>query len=97
MKKVLININFKDVYTGELYVAGEYATFTEERITEINAVNPNFVTVVGNAETPVEAPKKQTKKNNGKKAETPVENPAGDTEKPSVEDLIDDLENSPEE
>lgn len=50
MNKVLINTNFIDANTGELHVAGTYATFTEERITEIKAVDPNFITIVGNAE-----------------------------------------------
>ena len=50
MNKVLINTNFIDANTGELHVAGTYAAFTEERITEIKAVDPNFITIVGNAE-----------------------------------------------
>jgi len=82
MKKVLININFKDAYTDELYVAGEYANLTDERIIEIKAVNPNFVTVVGNAEKPATKNTEKTVENDGK---------------PSVEDLIDDLDNSTEE
>ena len=51
MKRVLINTDFKDVYTGEIHKAGTYETMTEGRITEIKAVNPNFVDVVGNAES----------------------------------------------
>lgn len=49
-KKVLINVTFKDRYTGKLRVAGKTATMTEERIKEINEVNPNFVSVIGNVE-----------------------------------------------
>lgn len=49
-KKVLINVTFKDRYTGKLRVAGKTATMTEERIKEINDVNPNFVSVIGNVE-----------------------------------------------
>ena len=51
MKRVLINTNFIDVYTGILHEAGTYEEMTEERIAEIKAVNPNFVDVVGNAES----------------------------------------------
>lgn len=51
MKRVLINTNFIDVYTGNLHEAGSYEEMTEERIAEIKAVNPNFVDVVGNAES----------------------------------------------
>lgn len=91
MKNVLININFKDAYTGELYIAGNYTNLTEERITEIKAVNPNFVTVVGNVEKP--ATKTTTKKGTEKPATKTTEK----DEKPSVEDLIDDLDNSTEE
>lgn len=95
MKRVLININFKDAYTDELYVAGEYANLTEERITEIKAVNPNFVTVAGNVEKP--ATKTTTKKATEKPATKTTEKTVENDEKPSVENLIDDLDNSTEE
>lgn len=51
MKKVLINETFKDVYTGRMRTAGDTAEMTDERIKEIKEVNPNFVTVIGKAET----------------------------------------------
>lgn len=57
MKKVLINVNFKDRYTGEMYAAGKTAEMTEERVREIKEVSPNFVTVIGDA-APKEAQKK---------------------------------------
>lgn len=50
MKKlVLINEDFKDVYTGKMHVAGSREEMTEERISEITGVNPNFVSVIGAA------------------------------------------------
>lgn len=56
MTKVLINIGFKDKYTGELYTAGATTEMTEERVYEVKEVNPNFVTVLGYVEEPVEEP-----------------------------------------
>lgn len=50
MKKVLVNEDFKDVYTGEIHKAGEVIEITAERIVEIKSVNPNFVSVIGEAE-----------------------------------------------
>ena len=47
MKRVLVNVEFKDVYTGDLYEAGKTYSMTEERIAEVAKVNPNFVTVIG--------------------------------------------------
>jgi len=53
MKKiVLINVDFKDVYTGKLHRAGETAEMTDGRIAEIKAVSPDFVTVIGEVEEP---------------------------------------------
>ena len=65
MKKVLINVEFRDVYTGEVYTPGKTYPMTEERVKEIKEVNPNFVTVVGNAK---EA-KSGSKGKNSKKSE----------------------------
>ena len=50
MKKVLINVSFKDRYTGKTRVAGKTAEMSEERVAEIKEVNPNFITVIGNVE-----------------------------------------------
>ena len=55
-KKVLVNIEFKDRYTGEVYVAGKTYDMTEERIKEVKEVNPNFIDVIGNAEPAKEEP-----------------------------------------
>lgn len=56
MKKlVLVNIDFKDVYTGKLHKAGDKEEMTAERIAEIKSVNPEFVSVIGSVEEPVQA------------------------------------------
>lgn len=47
-KKVIINENFKDRYTGKMRVAGKKVEMTEDRIKEIKEVNPYFITVIGN-------------------------------------------------
>ena len=54
MKTVLVNVPFRDKYTGEVYDAGKTYPMTAERVAEVKEVNPNFVTVVGNAPDPVE-------------------------------------------
>lgn len=52
-KIVLINEKFKDVYNpNKIYKAGDTEEMTVERITEIKAVNPNFVTIIGEVEEP---------------------------------------------
>lgn len=53
-KLVLINADFNDVYTGELHEATEKEVMTDERIAEIKAVNPDFITVIGSVEEPEE-------------------------------------------
>lgn len=48
MKKiVLVNVDFRDVYTGELHKAGTKCEMTDARIAEVKAVNPEFVSVIG--------------------------------------------------
>ena len=55
-KLCLINVDFRDVYNPkEIYKAGDKETFTDERIAEIKAVNPDFVTVIGVVEDEEEA------------------------------------------
>lgn len=49
-KIVLVNIDFKDVYTGKLHTAGSKVEMTDERIAEVRSVNPEFVSVIGVAE-----------------------------------------------
>lgn len=87
MKKVLINIEFKDVYTGKLYKAGEYVNMTDERIAEIKAVNSNFVTVVGLAPTKPAVAKGKS----GKKDKEP-ETKESEEKEPSADELIEELE-----
>ena len=47
MKKVLVNTDFIDAYTGKLRKAGSKVEMTDERIAEVKSVNPDFVTVIG--------------------------------------------------
>jgi uncharacterized membrane protein YukC len=64
MKKVVVNVPFKDRHTGKLLKAdGKILEMTEERVQEIKEVNPNFITVVGNVE------EKKDAKADGKKAD----------------------------
>lgn len=53
MKRVLIVSNFKDRYTGEMYVAGSIVEMTDERIREVKEVNPGLIEVVGKVKEPV--------------------------------------------
>ena len=53
MKRVLIVSNFKDRYTGEMYVAGSIVEMTDERIREVKEVNPKLIEVVGKVKEPV--------------------------------------------
>ena len=50
MKRVLVNVEFKDVYTSEKYEAGKTYPMTEARVAEVQKVNPNFISVVGTDE-----------------------------------------------
>lgn len=47
MKKVMINRTFKDRVTGKERKAGKFVELSEERIAEIQAVDPKLITVVG--------------------------------------------------
>ena len=56
MKKiVLVNVDFKDAYTGELHKAGSKCEMTDARIAEVKAVNPEFVSVIGAVTEPEQA------------------------------------------
>ena len=68
MSKVLINTNFFDAHTRELYIAGEFTDLTEERIAEVKLVDPNFITVV------------KAESNTGSAPTTPVNEQTGTTE-----------------
>ena len=106
MKRVLINTNFKDVYTGEMYIAGHYENMTSERIEEIKKIDPNFVTVVGagNPEiTEVEvqavanAIVEQATEDDKTNEDVVIESVEESTEKPTVEELVEELEEDTEE
>ena len=56
MKIVLVNVDFIDVYTGEMHRAGDKVHMTEARIAEVKAVNPEFVSVIGSVEDPAVEP-----------------------------------------
>lgn len=49
MKIVLINQDFRDAYTGKIHAAGTKEKMTAERVNEIKAVDPDFVTIIGEA------------------------------------------------
>lgn len=66
MKKVIVNVPFKDRHTGKLLEAdGKILEMTEDRVQEIKEVNPNFITVVGIVEEKKNA-KADDKKANAK-------------------------------
>jgi len=75
MRTVLVNVTFRDRYTDEVYVAGKTYPMSEERISEVKEVNPNFITVISTpkvevpeVEVPeVEGAEKETAKKSGKK------------------------------
>lgn len=94
MKKVLINVTFKDIYTGELHIAGNFENMTEERISEIMLVDKNFITVAGNAEEKSNS----TSKTADKKKETKKSNSTFKTadDVPSTESLLDELDGTEE-
>jgi len=49
-KIVLVNVEFKDARTGKKHIAGKTIELSDERIAEVKEVNPNFITVIGDAE-----------------------------------------------
>ena len=71
MRTVLVNVSFRDKYTGEVYVAGKTYPMSEERIKEVKEVNPNFITVISapvvEEVTEVEEVVEESPKKTGKK------------------------------
>lgn len=63
MKRVVVNVEFIDRYSKKKVKAGSKLEMTEERIAEIEKVNPHFVTVIGDVEG-----KAKDDENEGKKA-----------------------------
>lgn len=49
MKRVVVNVGFIDVYTGENHKAGDILVMTEERIAEVREIDKNLISIVGNA------------------------------------------------
>lgn len=47
MLKVLVNVPFRDRYTGKVYKASEELTLTRERVEEIRSISAELVTVLG--------------------------------------------------
>lgn len=47
----MVNIPFKDAYTGKLYKAGQKVKMSQERIAEVKEINKNLVSIIGNVET----------------------------------------------
>ena len=65
---VLVNIDFRDRHTGKIHKAGSTAKMSDDRITEVKSVNPEFITVIGTItedeteESSEEVEKKRSKK-----------------------------------
>ncbi len=47
---VLVNTDFRDRHTGKIHKAGKTLKMSDDRITEVRSVNPDFVTVIGTVE-----------------------------------------------
>lgn len=50
MRKVLVNVEFKDKYTHKKYEPGKKYDMSKERIAEVKEVNPDFITVISEEE-----------------------------------------------
>ena len=64
MLKVLVNVPFRDRYTGKVYKASEELILTKERVNEIRGISADLVTILGEVkETPkTEKKDKETSK-----------------------------------
>ena len=62
MAKIKVMMAFIDRHTKNRHPVGEVFEATEERISEINAVNPDLIQVIPESEPAVEAPKRKRKK-----------------------------------
>lgn len=47
---VLVNTDFCDRHTKKIHKAGDTLKMSDDRITEVRSVNPDFVTVIGTVE-----------------------------------------------
>ena len=56
MKKlVVVNIEFRDVYTKKVHKVGERLEISEQRVSEITGVSPDLISVIGTVEEPADA------------------------------------------
>jgi len=55
MVEVLVNVPFRDKYTGELYVANSKMVIKKERATEILNFDKSLITVLKEVEVKTEA------------------------------------------
>lgn len=46
----MVNVGFKDAYTGEEYEAGKLIVLSEQRVAEVKEIDKNLISVIGNAE-----------------------------------------------
>ena len=67
MKKVLINTDFRDRYTGKIHKAGKTEEMSESRVAEVKEVNPELITVIGDIPE-VKQDENQTENGNDEKA-----------------------------
>lgn len=62
MAKIKVMMSFIDIHTKNRHPVGEVFEASEERISEICAVDPNLIQVIPESEPVVEAPKRKRKK-----------------------------------
>ena len=86
MRTVLVNVTFRDKYTGEKYEAGKTYPMSEERVKEVKEVNPNFVTVIGEAPAPAEEAPETPEAPDVPDAEAPAEEPVEELPEAPVEE-----------
>ena len=72
MYNVLVNIPFEDAHTHDFYVMGSVIQLTEERIAEVQAVDKNFISVLGVVDEVIEVdkPQEEPKKTRTRKKKT---------------------------
>jgi hypothetical protein len=62
MKRVEVLLPFHMIATNTDHVPGDVIEVSDEQLTKIKAVNVNMVNVLGEADEPVEKPKKRKTK-----------------------------------
>ena len=61
MAKIKVLMAFIDIHTKNRHPVGEVFEASEERISEIQSVDPNLIQVIPESETAVNVPKKRKK------------------------------------